>query len=126
MYTSLSVIVAAAIASLEIAFANDEERAIRTSYNFLAEFKTTMKAAQNLCPLLPKHVLGGPLVVRKHLPKNFNATINESKDFKFLNRLKLGGIYKPTACRARHRVAIIIPYKVICFYILALISIQVI
>jgi hypothetical protein len=58
------------------------------------------------CPLVPRHLLGHrPL---DKLPSNFTATsTNQLGD----NRIELGGKWSPIDCKARHRVAIIIPYK---------------
>lgn len=56
------------------------------------------------CPMIPPNLLG-----------KFNVEIDEVPDFGELEtmfpRLEAGGRYSPSDCRARHRVAIIVPYR---------------
>ena len=110
----LIVLVIAIMAVDATAIAIDDEQAIRESYSYLTKYRSTAIAAQNLCPLIPTNVVGRTLTLRTHLPKQFNVTMGESSRFKFVDRLYMGGLYKPKTCRARHRVAVIIPFKVNC------------
>jgi hypothetical protein len=57
------------------------------------------------CPSVPPD-LQGPIIVPE-LPDNFTL-LNQSS---YHPRVRLGGRYRPKTCRARHKVAIIVPYR---------------
>jgi hypothetical protein len=59
----------------------------------------------NYCPPVPPN-LRGPLAI-KPLPKNFSILTNSSHHAD----VQFGGHYEPKSCLARHRVAIIVPYR---------------
>jgi beta-1,4-galactosyltransferase 3 len=59
----------------------------------------------NYCSPVPPD-LRGPIVV-KEVPKNFSLTTNSS----YYVDVKFGGHYKPKTCLARHKIAIIVPYR---------------
>ncbi len=57
------------------------------------------------CPPVPPD-LRGPLIVPQ-VPKNFSLTTYSA----YHNNIILGGYYRPKTCSARHKVAIIVPYR---------------
>jgi hypothetical protein len=59
----------------------------------------------NYCPSVPPN-LQGPIVVNE-LPKNFSLKTNSS----YHVDVKLGGHFQPKTCFARHKIAIIVPYR---------------
>ncbi|CAF4104015.1 unnamed protein product [Rotaria sordida] len=59
----------------------------------------------NYCPPIPPNLQGA---LRIHeVPKNFSITTNSSYHID----VQLGGFYQPINCLARHKVAIIVPYR---------------
>ncbi|CAF3241607.1 unnamed protein product [Rotaria socialis] len=59
----------------------------------------------NYCPPIPPD-LQGPLIIHE-VPKTFSLTSNSS----YHTDVQFGGYYQPKACLARHKVAIIVPYR---------------
>ncbi|UJR09558.1 hypothetical protein I4U23_013794 [Adineta vaga] len=59
----------------------------------------------NYCPPVPPN-LQGPIKV-SDLPKDFSITTNSS----YFTDVNIGGYYQPKTCLARHRIAIIVPYR---------------
>ena len=72
------------------------------TYIPLAENRTVLPT---YCPPVPPSLLG-PLAVNP-VPKNFSLSTNSS----YYPDIKLGGYYKPENCIARHKIAIIVPYR---------------
>jgi hypothetical protein len=74
----------------------------------------TSKNTSEHCPSVPPN-LRGKINVTISLPFYFNAhtsIFNDSNDRAlYFNALKNGGYWRPLDCLARHRVAIVIPYK---------------
>lgn len=68
---------------------------------------STSKPKIKLCDSIPPNLVGKISVQTP--PSEFNATLTYS--YNFTNGLHNGGKWKPKNCVARHRVAIIIPYK---------------
>ena len=61
------------------------------------------------CSPVPSHLHGR---IRIHnLPANFSSNSSSDVDLTLGNYIKVNGRWLPSNCRARHRVAIIIPYK---------------
>jgi hypothetical protein len=63
------------------------------------------KNQSSYCPPIPPD-LQGPIVVQE-LPKNFSLLNNSSHH----PEVQFGGFYQPKTCLARHKVAIIVPYR---------------
>jgi hypothetical protein len=61
--------------------------------------------SSNYCPPVPPD-LQGPIVVNE-VPDDFSLQINSSYHLD----VKFGGYYQPKSCIARHKVAIIVPYR---------------
>lgn len=59
----------------------------------------------NYCPPIPPN-LQGPVLIEE-LPSNFSLLTNSS----FFPDVQLGGHSQPTNCTARHKVALIVPYR---------------
>ncbi len=59
----------------------------------------------NYCPPVPPD-LQGPLLIGV-VPENFSITTNSS----YHSDIEIGGSYHPKTCLARHKVAIIVPYR---------------
>ena len=68
----------------------------------------THRNNKKLCSEVPGDLIGHINVTQK-LPFDYWPTSNYRKDF--ARQLEMGGVYKPIECEARHRVAIIIPFK---------------
>jgi hypothetical protein len=64
-----------------------------------------LSISPNYCPPVPPD-LQGPITVNE-LPKDFSLITNSSYHID----VQLGGQYKPKTCLARHKVAIIVPYR---------------
>ena len=69
-----------------------------------------------MCDPVPKNLKGNFSLIKA--PSNFTAFQYSYKpslmilsELSFMNDLKLGGSWEPRECIARHRVAIVIPYK---------------
>lgn len=73
-------------------------------HNYLSISDNRTKLTNYCSPVPPD--LQGPLVVHD-LPKDFSLTTNSLYHLD----VKLGGQYKPKSCLARHKVAIIVPYR---------------
>jgi hypothetical protein len=63
---------------------------------------------KQLCSEVPREI--GKRIFVKKIPDDFTATDN-TNEYPFTKNLIMGGHYKPVDCVARHKVAIIIPYK---------------
>jgi hypothetical protein len=61
--------------------------------------------ASRVCPMIPSGLHGAVKVETSAIPPM------EQIEKRFRNILELGGRYKPANCTARHRVAIIVPYR---------------
>jgi hypothetical protein len=72
------------------------------NYLYLSENR---RISSNYCSPVPPD-LQGPLLVQE-VPKNFSLTINSS----YFPNIKLGGHYQPKNCLARHKIAVIVPYR---------------
>ena len=59
----------------------------------------------NYCPAVPPN-LRGPIPIQTP-PANFSLFVNST----FHSNVQLGGYYYPNKCVARHKVAIIVPYR---------------
>jgi len=62
------------------------------------------QSSLEICPMIPPNLHGAVKVETEKIP----SMESMEKTYKFLH---LGGRYKPQNCRARHRVAIIVPYR---------------
>ena len=83
----------------------------KDSLKVFQSVKTEIDYAQlNYCSQVPSRIKGTRLRIDK-LPANFSATTNEL-DFNSTQEYHtVNGRWLPVNCKARHRVAIIIPYK---------------
>ncbi|CAF0819101.1 unnamed protein product [Brachionus calyciflorus] len=63
----------------------------------------------NFCPEVPPKL--NTQIKIEPIPDNFTALDLDIKSFNFSNGLQNGGKWSPENCRARHKVAIVIPYK---------------
>ena len=84
----------------------------RTYKTFLHSFVDTYVSTTqnrtitlNYCPPVPP-ALQGSLVVN-NVPDNFSIVTNSS----YYPNVEIGGHYHPTTCLARHKIAIIVPYR---------------
>ena len=73
-------------------------------YNYLS-IETIQNASTSYCPPVPPD-LQGSLTVNA-IPKDFSLTSNSS----FHPRVQFGGHSQPETCLARHKVALIVPYR---------------
>jgi hypothetical protein len=75
------------------------------------------KLVKDYCNLVPSHLLGN--ITIKEAPSILNAfnlyknksLIESQLDLNFMRDLRLGGSWEPSDCKARHNVAIVIPYR---------------
>ncbi len=72
------------------------------------QLNQTHRNGKKFCNQVPSELIG-QLNVKDSLPFDYWPTANYRKEF--AEYLEMGGIYKPHGCEARHRVAIIIPFK---------------
>ncbi|CAF3055286.1 unnamed protein product [Rotaria sp. Silwood2] len=99
---------------------NNSEKIFRKKYDYFEEtYKTFMHSSihnyfsrvetrnlsLNYCPPVPPS-LQGPLTIQE-IPENFSITTNSS----YHSDVQFGGYYQPKTCLARHKVAIIVPYR---------------
>ncbi|XP_026726307.1 beta-1,4-galactosyltransferase 4-like [Trichoplusia ni] len=97
-------------------FNESEQSTYSAYYLMLGKYKTTIKDELEDCPELPPG-LGPELENRAMIAKNIDNF--ESK----LNDVKPGGIYKPTSCKSRQSVAVIIAYRGFKGYLTTLMNI---
>ena len=76
-------------------------------YSFGQHYVQPLEEKTNFssCPAIPPDLLG-PVAIPP-LVANFSL-IHQSS---YHPQVQLGGLYRPTSCRARHKVAIIVPYR---------------
>ena len=102
----------AALKTTNRASPKDEDYFVKTYKTFLHSFVRHYLAAVenrsitlNYCPAVPPD-LQGPVVVAE-APANFSLSTNSSS----FRDVRTGGHYQPKQCLARHKVAIIVPYR---------------
>lgn len=93
-------------------FHKTDDRFEKTYETFLHSFihnylsiSANRTVSLNYCPPVPPD-LQGPLFVDE-VPKNFSIITNSS----YYIDVEIGGHYHPQTCLARHKVAIIVPYR---------------
>ncbi|XP_049853657.1 beta-1,4-N-acetylgalactosaminyltransferase bre-4-like [Schistocerca gregaria] len=65
-------------------------------------------SALPICPVLPPNLEGPLKVSRESAPL---ASLQEGRGPAWLRALSAGGHFRPSGCRARHRVAVVVPYR---------------
>lgn len=65
-------------------------------------------SALPLCPVLPPNLEGPVKVVRDSAPL---ASLEAGRGAPWLSSLSAGGHFRPAGCLARHRVAVVVPYR---------------
>jgi hypothetical protein len=93
---------------------NDEQYYYKNNdtFNVLEDVKSEFFSniyESNYCKPVPLNLKNGRIQI-DDLPEDFNST-SDDFDFNFNNYTQLNGRWLPIKCKARHRVAIIIPYK---------------
>jgi hypothetical protein len=88
---------------------NDEEDDEENGLLLISESRINNSSTKRKrCPKVPP-LLSGPVLVSS-LPTPFDA-FQEDIKLEYSKLLTLGGKYEPDECVARHRVAIVVPYK---------------
>jgi len=64
---------------------------------------------KEFCKLKPDGLLGAYEI--KNPPDDFDAFTFKSLNYSFMTSLQPGGSWAPKTCKARHRVALVIPYR---------------
>jgi len=62
-----------------------------------------------LCKIKPDGLLGTYEIINP--PDDFDAFTFKSLNYSFMTSLQLGGSWAPKNCKARHRVALVVPYR---------------
>jgi len=73
------------------------------------DIKKSFPNTNEFCKLIPDGLLGKFDIETP--PKDFNAFTLKTSIYSFMSRLQLGGSWAPQNCQARHRIALVLPYR---------------
>lgn len=71
--------------------------------------KLIIQNKSEMCAEIPDGIQGRISI--ENITDNFTAMTSQIDHFNFSKNLELGGKWSPKHCKARHRVAIVVPYK---------------
>lgn len=96
-------------------FFNHIDENLKSDLIFEEEFFKIKKTIFNdFCPSVPPNLIGNlSLLNISSCIDSFNPKVVENSkcNLSFGKNLKMGGSWEPSHCRARHRIAIVIPFK---------------